>query len=133
MFFLFFVCKYVGRSRNLLFSKSGSPLCNTDLKDALEKVVNASSVDGRFDTIMAELSELLDFNDLACNKDHDYSRTVEKTVMDDYYIPESDDGWTKGVKRSAPSEWINELRMPSLKNSREAEHVILVSNDEESY
>lgn len=122
-----------GRSRNLLFSKSGSPLINTDLKDMLEMVLNGSSVDGKSNTIMAELSELLDFNGLARNKDHDYSRTAEKTVVEDYYIPESDDGWTTGVKRSAPSDWINELITPAVKSRREAEHVILVSSDEESY
>jgi len=99
----------------------------------LEMVLNGSSADGKSNTIMAELGELLDFNGLARNKDHDYSRTAEKTVVEDYYIPESDDGWTTGVKRSAPSEWINELITPAVKSRREAEHVILVSSDEESY
>ncbi|XP_025203061.1 uncharacterized protein LOC112600111 [Melanaphis sacchari] len=118
-----------GRSRNLLFSKSGSPLSTTNLKDMLNMVANGSSADGQSDTIMAELGELLDFNGLTRNKDHDYSRTT----MEDYYIPESDDGWTKATKRSAPSEWINELVTPDVKNKRDTEPVILVSSDEESY
>lgn len=91
-------------------------------------VANGSSTDEQSDTIMAELGELLDFNGLARNKDHDYSRTL----MEDYYIPESDDGWTKTAKRSAPPEWVDELITP-VKNKREAERVILVSSDEESY
>lgn len=92
-------------------------------------VANGSSADGQSDTIMAELGELLNFNGLARNKDHDYSRKV----MEDYYIPESDDGWTKAVKRSAPSNWVDELITPVVKNRRETERVILVSSDEESY
>lgn len=95
----------------------------------LNIVANGSSADGQSDKIMAELGELLDFNNLARNKDHDYSRTS----MEDYYIPESDDGWTKSTKRSAPSEWNNELVTPDVKNKRETERVILVSSDEESY
>jgi len=95
----------------------------------LNMVANGSSADGQSDKIMAELGELLDFNNLARNKDHDYSRTS----MEDYYIPESDDGWTKATKRSAPSEWNNELVTPDVKNKRETERVILVSSDEESY
>ncbi|KAE9536495.1 hypothetical protein AGLY_007284 [Aphis glycines] len=118
-----------GRSRNLLFSKSGSPLSTANLKDMLNMVANGSSADGQSDKIMAELGELLDFNNLARNKDHDYSRAS----MEDYYIPESDDGWTKATKRSAPSEWNNELVTPDVKNKRETERVILVSSDEESY
>jgi len=116
-----------GRSRNLLFSKSGSPLSTSNLKDMLKMVANGSA-DGQSDTIMAELGELLDFNK-SNNKDHDYSRTA----MEDYYIPESDDGWTKATKRSAPSEWNNELVTPDVKNKRDTERVILVSSDEESY
>ncbi|XP_060838224.1 uncharacterized protein LOC132920133 [Rhopalosiphum padi] len=116
-----------GRSRNLLFSKSGSPLSTSNLKDMLKMVANGSA-DGQSDTIMAELGELLDFNK-SNNKDHDYSRTA----MEDYYIPESDDGWTKATKRSAPSEWNNELVKPDVKNKRDTERVILVSSDEESY
>lgn len=118
-----------GRSRNLLFSKSGSPLSTTNLKDMLNMVANESSADVQSDTIMAELGELLNFNNLARNKDHDYSRTS----MEDYYIPESDDSWTKATKRSAPSEWIDELITPVIKSKRDAERVILVSSDEESY
>jgi cyclic AMP-responsive element-binding protein 3 len=118
-----------GRSRNLLFSKSGSPLSTTNLKDMLNMVANGSSADGQSDTIMAELGELLDFNNLTRNKDHDYSRTS----MEDYYIPESDDRWTKAAKRSAPSEWIDELITPVVKSKRDIERVILVSSDEESY
>ncbi|XP_060880458.1 cyclic AMP response element-binding protein A-like [Metopolophium dirhodum] len=117
-----------GRSRNLLFSKSGSPLSTTNLKDMLNMVANGSSADGQSDTIMAELGELLDFNNLSRNKDHDYSRAS----MEDYYIPESDDGWTKATKRSAPSEWIDELITP-VKSKRDTERVILVSSDSESY
>ncbi|XP_025410612.1 cyclic AMP response element-binding protein A-like isoform X2 [Sipha flava] len=118
-----------GRSRNLLFSKSGSPLSTTTLKDMLNMVANGSSADGQTDTIMAELGELLDFNGLTRNKDHDYSRTN----MEDYYIPESDDGWTKVAKRTAPTEWVDELITPIVKSRREGERVILVSSDEESY
>lgn len=92
-------------------------------------VANGSSTDEQSETIMAELGELLDFNGLVRNKDHDYSRTS----MEDYYVPESDDGWTKATKRSAPSEWIDELITPAVKSRREAERVILVSSDEESY
>lgn len=96
----------------------------------LNMVANGSSADVQSDTIMAELGELLDFNGLARNKDHDYSRTL----MEDYYIPESDDGWTKAEKRSAPSEWIDELITPVVKSKRETERVILLSSsDEESY
>jgi hypothetical protein len=91
-------------------------------------MVANGSADGQSDTIMAELGELLDFNK-SNNKDHDYSRTA----MEDYYIPESDDGWTKATKRSAPSEWNNELVKPDVKNKRDTERVILVSSDEESY
>ncbi|XP_022161721.1 cyclic AMP-responsive element-binding protein 3-like protein 2 [Myzus persicae] len=118
-----------GRSRNLLFSKSGSPLSTTNLKDMLNMVANGSSADGQSDTIMAELGELLDFNNLARNKDHDYSRTS----MDDYYIPESDDGWTKAEKRPAPSEWFDELITPAVKSKLDSKRVILLSSDEESY
>ncbi|XP_050436988.1 cyclic AMP response element-binding protein A-like [Adelges cooleyi] len=117
-----------GRSRNLLFSKSGTPL-STDLKEMLALVANGSSADGQRDPIMAELGELLDFKRLSSKKDHDYSRTT----MEDYYVPESDDSWTKAEKRSAPSEWINELPTSAVKSRREAERVILVSSDEESY
>lgn len=92
-------------------------------------IVANGSADGQSDSIVAELGELLDFNGLARNKDHDYSRTA----MEDYYVPESDDGWTKAVKRSASSEWIDELTTPAMKNRREAEQVIVVSSDEESY
>lgn len=120
---------FLGRSRNLLFSKTGSPLSTTNLKDMLNMVANGSSADGQSDNIMAELGELLDFNNLSRNKDHDYSRTS----MEDYYIPESDDGWTKAEKRSAPSEWVNELITPVSKSKRDTERVILVSSDEESY
>lgn len=95
----------------------------------LNMVANGSSADIQTDTIMAELGELLDFNGLARNKDHDYSRTT----MEDYYIPESDDGWTKTAKRTAPTEWVDELITPVVKSRREAERVILVSSDEESY
>lgn len=95
----------------------------------LNLVANGSSADGQSDTIMAELGELLDFNGLGRNKDHDYSRAT----MEDYYIPESDDSWIQGAKRSAPSEWINELITPVVKSKRDTERVILVSNDEESY
>jgi hypothetical protein len=118
-----------GRSRNLLFSKSGSPLSTTNLKEMLNMVANGSSADGQSDSIMAELGELLDFNNLARNKDHDYSRTS----MEDYYIPESDDGWTKATKRSASTEWIDELITPVVKSKRDTERVILLSSDEESY
>lgn len=118
----------LGRSRNLLFSKSGTPL-STDLKEMLALVANGSSADGQRDPIMAELGELLDFKRLSSKKDHDYSRTT----MEDYYVPESDDSWTKAEKRSAPSEWINELPTSAVKSRREAERVILVSSDEESY
>nr|BAH72284.1 ACYPI007468 [Acyrthosiphon pisum] len=118
-----------GRSRNLLFSKSGSPLSTTNLKDMLNMVANGSSADAQSDTIMAELGELLDFNNLSRNKDHDYSRTS----MEDYYIPESDDGWTKATKRPAPSEWIDELITPVVKSKRDTERVVLVSSDSESY
>lgn len=128
-YFTVYCVNYLGRSRNLLFSKSGAPLSTANLKDMLNMVANGSSADGQSDTIMAELGELLNFNGLASNKDHDYSRTV----MEDYYIPESDDGWTKATKRSAPSEWIDELITTGVKNRREAERVILVSSDEESY
>ncbi|XP_050532090.1 uncharacterized protein LOC126900426 isoform X2 [Daktulosphaira vitifoliae] len=117
-----------GRSRNLLFSKSGTPL-SSDMNDVLAMVANGSA-DGQRDPLMAELGELLDFNSLVSKKDHDYSRI---SVMEDYYIPESDDGWDKAVKRSAPSEWIDELSTPAVKSRREAERVILVSSDEESY
>lgn len=92
-------------------------------------MVANGSADGQSDTIMAELGELLNFNGLVRNKDHDYSRKV----MEDYYIPESDDGWTKAAKRSAPSDWVDELITPIVKNRRETERVILVSSDEESY
>lgn len=92
-------------------------------------VANGSSTDEQSETIMAELGELLDFNGLVRNKDHDYTRTL----MEDYYIPESDDGWTKTTKRSAPSEWVDELITPVVKSRREAERVILVSSDEETY
>jgi len=95
----------------------------------LNMVANGSSADGQTDTIMAELGELLDFNGLTRNKDHDYSRTN----MEDYYIPESDDGWTKVAKRTAPTEWVDELITPIVKSRREGERVILVSSDEESY
>lgn len=104
-------------------------MSTTNLKEMLNMVANGSSADKQSDTIMAELGELLDFNNLAHNKDHDYSRTS----MEDYYIPESDDGWTKGTKRSAPSEWIDELITPVVKSKRDTERVILLSSDEESY
>lgn len=113
----------------MLFSKSGSPLSTTNLKDMLNVVANGSASDGQSDKIMAELGELLDFNGLVPIKDHDYSRTA----MEDYYVPDSDDGWNKGTKRSASSEWIDELITPVVKSRREAERVILVSSDEESY
>lgn len=120
---------FIGRSRNLLFSKPGSPLSSSNLKDMLNMVANGSSADGQSDSIIAELGELLEFNDLVRNKDHDYSRVA----MEDYYIPESDESWTKATKRSAPSEWIDELITPVVKSRRETERVILVSSDEESY
>lgn len=91
-------------------------------------VANGSSADGQSESIMAELGELLNFNGLARNKDHDYSRTS----MEDYYIPESDDGWTKAVKRSASSELMEELTTPA-KSKRVAEKVIVLSSGEESY
>lgn len=117
----------------MLFSKSEPPLTNANLKDVLNMVANGSSADGESDTIMAELGELLAFNGLERNKDHDYSRTVEKKDVEDYYIPESDSSWVTGVKRSAPSEWVNELITPAVKSRRETECVIFVSSDEESY
>lgn len=92
-------------------------------------VANGSSTDSQSDTIMAELGELLNFNGLIRNKDHDYSRSVKE----DYYIPESDDTWTKATKRSAPSEWVDELLTSNAKNRRETDQVILLSSDEESY
>lgn len=92
-------------------------------------VANGSSADGQSDSVIAELGELLNFNGLGRNKDHDYSRTA----MEDYYVPESDESWTKAAKRSAPSEWVDELITPVLKSRRETERVILVSSDEESY
>lgn len=95
----------------------------------LNLVANGSSADGQSDKIMAELGELLDFNGLTRNKDHDYSRTT----MEGYFVPESDEGWVKAVKRSAPSEWVDQLVTPVVKSRREAERVILVSSDEESY
>lgn len=95
----------------------------------LNMVVNGTSADEQSDTIITELGELLDFNGLVRNKDHDYSRKA----MEDYYIPESDDGWTKATKRSAPSEWVDELLMSNVKSRRETEQVIFVSSDEESY
>jgi len=94
----------------------------------LSMVANGSSADGKSETIMSELGELLNFNNLARNKDHDYSRTS----MDDYYIPESDDGWTKAAKRPAPSEWIDELITPAVKSKLDPKRVILMSSDEES-
>lgn len=104
-------------------------MSTANLKDMLNMIVNGSSADEQSDTIIAELGELLDFNDLVRNKDHDYSRKV----MEDYYIPESDDGWTKATKRSAPSEWVDELLTSNVKSRRETEQVIFVSSDEESY
>lgn len=94
----------------------------------LNLVANGSSADVQKDKIMTELGELLDFNGLTSNKDHDYS----KTATEGYFIPESD-GWVKAKKRSAPSEWVDELITPVVKGRREAERVILVSSDEESY
>lgn len=100
------------------------------MKDVLALVANGSSAERQQEPLMAELGELLNFNSLVSKKDHDYTRI---SVMEDYYIPESDDGWEKAVKRSAPSEWIDELSTPAVKSRREAERVILVSSDEESY
>lgn len=121
-----YVFTFLGRSRNLLFSKAESSSDTATLKDLLDFVANGSSVEGSSDNIMAELQEILDFTGLARNKDHDYSRTSNE----DYYIPESDELWTKTAKRSAPSEWIEELITPVVKSRREVE--ILVTNDEES-
>lgn len=95
----------------------------------LNVVANSSTADVHSDKIMAELGELLNFNGMVPNKDHDYSRTA----MEDYYVPDSDDDWNKGVKRSASPEWIDELIIPVVKSRREAEQVILVSSEEESY
>lgn len=80
-------------------------------------VTKGLSADVQKDTIMVELSELLDFNGLARNKDPDDSTTL----MEDYYVPEWDDDWTKTVKRSASSEWADELIIPFMKRKRETE------------
>jgi len=67
-------------------------LNSASLKDVL--ITNTSSSDEQGDTIMAELGELLNFNGLICNENHDYTRSVKE----DYYLPESDDGLSKATK-----------------------------------
>lgn len=95
----------------------------------LNVVANGTAADAKNNKIMAELGELLNFNEVVPNKDHDYSRTA----FEDYYIPDSDDDWNKGVKRSASPDWVDELIIPVVKSRREAEQVVLVSTEEESY